>query len=245
MFDYARKLQLAATDIGRRAGLKAAAGVIALVAAGFLLAALWTFLARTLGWGPLWASLAIGVLFAVVAGVLLAMSNTVKHPVPSTEELKREVEARASLATEAALDKAKEKAREVVDMAENKVHGLIDTASYKASSLVGDAEARVQKFAHSTLESAGHKLGLDSGAVEDVKAFVGDFRASRAAPAIGLLGAFAVGMAFASRMGQGRGGRADDDWSGDWSEDNWSDGWEEDDARDWAEAESDEDYRGA
>ena len=50
MFDYAHKMQLAVSDLGRRAGLKAGAGVLALIAAGFLLAALWTFLARTLDW---------------------------------------------------------------------------------------------------------------------------------------------------------------------------------------------------
>ena len=56
MFDYARKLQLAASDMGRRVGLKAAAAVVGLVAAGFLIAALWTFLADTLDWGPLVAT---------------------------------------------------------------------------------------------------------------------------------------------------------------------------------------------
>lgn len=245
MFDYARKLQLAASDLGRRVGLKAVAGVLAAIAAGFLIAALWTFLARTLDWGPLWASLVVGLLFAAIAGVLLAISNKVKHPIPSTEELKREVEARASLATEAALDRAKEKAREVVDMAENKVHGLIDTASYKASSLVGDAEARAQKFANTTVSRAVHSVGLDSGVVDDVKAVVSDFRASRAAPAAGVLGAFAVGLALAARLG-GRGGDSREDWSDDdWADEDWSDDWRDDAAREWADADFDEEYRGA
>lgn len=233
MFDYARKLQLAASDMGRRVGLKAAAAVVGLVAAGFLIAALWTFLADTLDWGPLAASLVVAVLFGAVAGVLLAMSNKVQHPVPSTDELKREVEARASLAAEAALDRAKEKAREVVDMAENRVHGLIDTASYKASSLVGDAEARVQKFTHSTVSTVAHKAGLDSGVVDDVKGFVQDMRASRAGPAVGVLGAFAVGIALASALGQ-----RDRGWDGEWDDDGWSDD-------DWPEDEFDEEYSGA
>ena len=61
MFDYARNMQLALSDAGRRAGMKAAAGVVALIGAGFLVAALWTFLAYHLHWGSLGASLAIGL----------------------------------------------------------------------------------------------------------------------------------------------------------------------------------------
>ena len=151
MFDYARKMQLAASDLGRRAGMKAAAAVAALIAAVFLLMALWTFIARTLDWGPLAASLIIGLLFLAAAAIVWMMSNRVKHPVPSTDELKREVEARVSLATEAALDRAKEKAREVVDMAGNKASALMDEASYKAAAFVDDTEAKVQHFAHSCL----------------------------------------------------------------------------------------------
>ena len=40
MFDYARNMQLALTDRLRRAGLMAGAGAVLLIAAGFLLAAL-------------------------------------------------------------------------------------------------------------------------------------------------------------------------------------------------------------
>lgn len=222
MFDYARKLQLAASDMGRRIGLKAVAGVLAAIAAGFLIAAFWTFLARNLGWGPLGASLAVGVIFAAIAGVLLAMSNKVKHPVPSTDELKREVEARASLATEVALDRAREKAREVVDMAENKVQGLLDTASFKASSLVDDAEARVQSFANTSINRAVHRVGLDSGIVGEVTDAVQSMRESRAGPAMGVLGAFAVGLALAKGLR-----RSDDGYAEDWSEDDWAEADEE------------------
>ena len=224
MFDYARKLQFAASDMGRRLGLKAVAGVLAAIAVGFLIAALWTFLARNLGWGPLGASLAIGVIFAVIAGILLAMSNKVKHPVPSTDELKREVEARASLATEVALDRAKEKAREVVDMAENKVHGLIDTATFKASSLVNDAESRVQTFANNTVNRAVHRVGLDSGIIEEVTDAVQSARQSRAAPAMGVLGAFAVGIALANGLRR----RDDHLYDDDWPDDDWSEADEDD-----------------
>jgi len=217
MFDYARRMKLAVSDMGRRAALKAAAAVLALIAAGFLIAALWTLFARTFGWGPLWASVVVAVLFGVIAGVLLAMSSKVEHPVPSTDELKREVEARVSLAAKAGMDQAKEKAREVMDLAENKVHAAIDTASYKASSLVGDAEAKVQQFARNTVSDAARKVGLDGGPVDELLDLVGEVRQSRAGPVLGVLGAFVVGMALASRMGQRE--EYEDDWSPDQGED--------------------------
>src|SRR5690606_13090391 len=107
MFDYAKNLQLALKDIGRRVGMQAGAAVVMVIGAGFLLAALWTFLAYTLDWGSLGASLAIGLLFLIIGFIVLKMGQTVKHPVPSTDELKAEVETRVSLAADAALEKAR------------------------------------------------------------------------------------------------------------------------------------------
>ena len=94
MFDYARNMQLALSDTGRRVALKAAAGAVIALGAGFLIAALWSFLAWNLGWGPVGASLAIGLLFVIVGVVLFSMSKTVKHPVPSTDELKADARVR-------------------------------------------------------------------------------------------------------------------------------------------------------
>jgi hypothetical protein len=219
MFDYAHRMQLAVSDLGRRVAYKAVAAVLALVAAGFLIAALWTLFARTFDWGPLWASVAVAVLFGAGAGILLAMSKTVKHPVPSTDDLKREVEARVSLAAEAGMDRAKEKAREVVDHAENKVHGLIDKASYKAAEVVESAEAKVQQFTKGTVAQASSKLGFDGGPAEQLLDKVSEVSRSRAGPAIGLAGAFILGIALASRLGQHDEGDWVEDDSEDWDED--------------------------
>ncbi|MRX51252.1 phage holin family protein [Paracoccus sp. S-4012] len=217
MFDYARKMQLAVSDMGRRAGLKAGAGVLGLIAAGFLLAALWTLLARTFGWGPLWASLAIGVLFLVVAGILWGMSSNVKHPVPSTDELKREVEARATMAAEVAMDKAQVKAREVVDMAENKAMSLIDQARYKAEAFVNDTEAKVQRFTRQTVDNTARKVGLTPDLVDDAKDLAERAKSSRAMPAATVIGAFAVGLTLASRLGARL--REQSEWDEVWDED--------------------------
>ena len=159
MFDYARNMQLALTDTVRRTGLKAAGAVVAVIGVGFLIAALWTFLAYHLHWGSLGASLAVGLIFVVGGFIVMRMGGAVRHPVPSTDELKAEVETRVSLATDAALEKARLKAVEVVDTVENRVHGMVDEASYRAQKFADDAEAKVQGFAR---DMAGQAASSDS-----------------------------------------------------------------------------------
>lgn len=218
MFDYARKMQLAVQDIGRRAGLKAGAGVLALLGLGFLLAALWTLLARNFGWGPLGASLAIGILFCVIAGVIWSMGSTPKHTVPSTDELKREVEARVSLATDVALEKAKVKAREITDLAENKANQLMDQAAFKANSFVDNTEAKVQNFTRNAAQNAAQKVGLTPAFFNDAQDMADRVKESRAMPAATVIGAFAVGLTLASRLAARR---RSDDWDDDWEDDDW------------------------
>lgn len=200
MFDYARNMQLALSDAGRRVAMKAAAGAVFALAAGFLLAALWTFLARNLGWGPLGASLAIGLLFVIVGVVLLSMSKKVEHPVPSTDELKAEVETRLSLATDAALEKARVKATEVVDTVENKVHTLMDNAAYKAEKFASDAEAKVQGFTRNVAGQAAQKVGLTPGFLAEAQNTVDRVKHSDMATIPPLLSAFAIGIAIANRV---------------------------------------------
>ncbi|MBB1496924.1 phage holin family protein [Paracoccus sp. MC1862] len=200
MFDYARNMQLALSDAGRRVAMKAAAGAVFALAAGFLLAALWTFLARNLGWGPLGASLAIGLLFVILGVVLLSMSKKVEHPVPSTDELKAEVETRLSLATDAALEKARVKATEVVDTVENKVHTLMDNAAYKAEKFASDAEAKVQGFTRNVAGQAAQKVGLTPGFLAEAQNTVDRVKHSDMATIPPLLSAFAIGIAIANRV---------------------------------------------
>lgn len=200
MFDYARNMQLAISDAGRRVAMKAAAGVVVLLGAGFLLAALWTFLADNLDWGPLGASLAIGLLFVIIGVVLMSMSKTVKHPVPSTDELKAEVETRVSLAADAALEKARLKATEVVDSVEDRVHALVDDVSTRAARFADDAEAKVQNFTHGIAGQAARKVGLTPQFFSQAQDTFDRAKTSNAATIPPLMGAFAIGVALASKL---------------------------------------------
>lgn len=234
MFDYARNLKLAAQDTGRRVAIKAAAGGAVMLGAGFLLAALWTFLARTLGWGPLVASLLIGVVFVGAGIALLASSHEVRHPVPGTDELKAEIETRLELATDAALEKARMKATEVVDTVEHRVHSVVDEVAHKANRFADSAEARVQGFASSITGQAGkaaRKVGLTPQQVARAEAGVRSgaerFRQSNAATIPPLVGAFAVGIALANRLQSWRhrdhADEGDSAWEDGWDDEDWDD----------------------
>lgn len=200
MFDYARKMQLAVSDAGRRVALKAAAGVVALIGAGFLLAALWTFLADNLDWGPLGASLAIGLVFVIIGVALIAMSKSVKHPVPTTDELRAEVETRVSLAADAALDRAKGKAAEVVDTVEQKVMSVVGDVTRRAEKFAHDAEDKVHGFARNVTGGAADKFGLTSEVISDAKETFDRVKESNAATIPPLIGAFAIGIALANKF---------------------------------------------
>lgn len=222
MFDYTRKLQLALTDRLRRAGLMAGAGVVLLVAAGFLLAALWTWLAWYLHWGPLWASLAIGLGFLLIGLVLAGMAKAERHPAPTTDELKAEVEERLNLAAHAAvakasavadrtLERASEKAGLLMETAQQRAHSVVDDLSYRADRFADRAEAKVCGAARGLGETASRRLGLAPDAMERA---VGGAARSRAAPFVPLIGAFAVGITLASRLGR-RDRDEDEDWPDD------------------------------
>ncbi len=216
MFAYTRKLQLALTDRLRRAGLMAGAGVALLIAAGFLLAALWTWLAHYLHWGPLWASAAIGAGFLLVGLILMAAGRKERHRTPSTDELKAEIEQKLTLAADIAvervsnladrtIERASEKAAAVVERASQRVHSVADSLTYRADRFADQTEARVMGAARRAGENASRKLGLPTDAAERV---VKGATESRAAPFVPLIGAFAVGMTLASRLGR----RDDEDW---------------------------------
>lgn len=207
MFDYAQRLQLALKDTARRSVMKVVAGLVLAIAAGFLIAALWSFLAHELDWGSALASLAIGGVFVLIAVVLLAMSKNTKHEMPSKDDLRKEVEARVNLAAEAAAEKARVEAARMMDMAGNKVVSLMDDAAYKANKLADDTERRVYR----AVRSAAVSTGLTSSNIQLVKAKVDDAthtlsRAgnSNAGSMAKLLGAFAVGITLASKLRERR-----------------------------------------
>ncbi|WP_347139707.1 phage holin family protein [Paracoccus sp. SSK6] len=207
MFDYAQRLQLALKDTARRSAMKAVAGVILAIAFGFLVAALWSFLAHNLGWGPALASLAIGVLFVLVAVILLVMSKHTKHEMPTKEDLRKEVEARVSLAAEAAADKARAEADRLMDMAGNKVASLMDDATYRANKLANDTEQRVYGAARSAAEAVGltaTNINTVRSKVQSANETLSRANSSNAASIAKILGAFAVGITLAAKLKEGR-----------------------------------------
>ena len=207
MFDFARNAKLALTDKARRAALKGAAGVVAVIGFGFLTAALWSYLANDLGWGSTLASLAIGGALVVIALIIIAVSSREKHKMPSSDDLRKEVEARVSLATDAAVAKARAEANKVVAMAENKAHALIDEAGYRAAKVAGDAERRVFGTVRETASSLGLSTQNIQAAQRSTDKFVQQARQasnSNAGSMAKLIGAFAVGITLAAKVQEGR-----------------------------------------
>lgn len=202
MFDFAQKLQIALKDRARGVGLKVAGGVAGIVAAGFLLAALWSFLAHQLDLGSTLASLGVAVILLAIAAILFVVSKP-KQQMPTTDELKREVEARVSLAADIAADRARAEATRVVDIAGNKAHQLMDEASYRALKLANDAERKV----FGTVRNTAQSLGLTPDRTASVKRKVRGAKAEvrRAANTnegsmAKLVGAFAVGATIAAAL---------------------------------------------
>ena len=228
MFDYAHKMRLAVSDKGRRAGLKAAAGAVAVIAVGFLLAGLWSFLAHHLGWGSMAASLAIGVAFLVIAGIVFLLASRQRHPVPTSDELRREVEARLSLATEAALAMAVDRSRDIMGLAGERASSLMDEASDRASAFVGETEKKIRGFTRGSAGKAAEKVGLRQGVLDDARYFADDFASKRAMPAVTMLGAFAIGLTLASRLKASRRQAAEEFYEDDpelGEGDPWDDPW--------------------
>lgn len=207
MFDYVNRMQLALGDKARRAGMKAGAGVALLIGAGFLLAALWGWLAWHLALGPALASLILGGGFALIGVVIWLLSGAERHTVPTTDDLRQEVEARLSLAADAAIDKVKFRAETAVDEARAKV-----------SSLFGMAPGGARKAADQTGEdTAGQGAGIAAEALSTARETLDRAVESRAGPGLGLAGAFALGLVLAHTLSNG--GRSaddpyddDDDW---------------------------------
>ncbi|AUH63528.1 hypothetical protein [Paracoccus zhejiangensis] len=207
MFDYARNMKLAVQDTLRRSALKAAAGGVMVIGLGFLLAALWSYLATGLGWGAMNASLAIGGGFLLIGLILLMVGGRVTHEAPTTDDLKREVEARLTLAADAAALRARSEAMRIVDGATDRANALLDRATGTANRFVSDTGE--------TVRDTARKVGLSAENVEAAKETVqeGARQAKAAANSNAgsmakLVGAFAIGLTLASKLGERR--RRDD-----------------------------------
>lgn len=236
MLAYTRKMQQAASDLMRRLSLKAGAAALLLVGVGFLLAALWTFLATHLGWGSLLASLVIGVLLVIGGLVIMLTSSHVRHHPPTTTELKDEVALRVSTATDAVLDRvtdragqtvekarkrteeafesARKEAGQMVDLAGNRISSFVDAAAYRMDRFAGRAERRASDIAGRAKHAMDDRLGphpFDAAAqklAEGGRQAKGLMRESNLAAITPLIGAFAIGLTLASRLS---GRHADDE----------------------------------
>jgi vacuolar-type H+-ATPase subunit H len=207
MFDFARNAKLAIGDTARRAALKGAAGFFAVFGGGFLIAALWSFLANNLEWGSTLASLAIGGGFVAIAIILIIMSSRTKHKMPTSDELKKEVEARVSLATDAAILRARSEADKMVAVAETKAHALMDEAGFRAAKLAGDAERRVFGSVRQTASSLGMTAQNVQSVQRSTDRVVQQARQnanSNAGSMAKLVGAFAIGITLAAKLKEGR-----------------------------------------
>lgn len=230
MFVFARNMQRALADKARRAGLAGVAGVLVAVGAGFLVAALWSWLAHDLGWGASRASLTVGVVLMVIAGICLALARRERHPVPSVDELRAEIEQQVNLAANAAvaratelagnaMDTATRKAGELMERAEQKAHSVADNLSYRADLVADRAEARLVGAARRVGERAAEGLGGGrSGA------------GGAGAGLRSVLGAVALGLTIANRLRARRGAperagrRPAEDWPAEDSPDeDWPD----------------------
>lgn len=201
---FAQRLKLALADTARRSGFRLAAGLLLALAAGFALAAFWSWLAHGLGWGPVAASLLIAGLLGLVALILLVMASRQRHQMPTGDDLKYEVEAQVSRAASAAMGRASSEAARMADKASHKMHSLMDQAGSRVTNFASDAAHRAGltdahlASARQTAQTMTHKAGA----------------AARSNPGsmAKLIAAFAVGVALATRLRDRRRDEFDDDF---------------------------------
>lgn len=231
---FAQKLDLFVKDLVRRVSMKVAAAVLILIGAGFLLAALWTWLAQGLGWGPLYASLALGAVFVVIGLIIIVATGSARHKPPTSDELRADIEERVSVATgvvvdrvttgaEEAIGRVQQKAGQLADAAGNRVQKLVDSVSYGADRFVGSAEARVVGAARRVGDEVSQKLGISEGQKERIAQGFEKTKSSNVAALAPVIGAFAVGLTLAQKFAARRrddDGLYDDE---DYDDDDWYD----------------------
>lgn len=216
MLPYVVNLKAALEDTGRRLALKAGAGILLLIGAGFLVAALWVGLAYHLHWGAMWASVAIGGVFVVIGLVLLATSGRPRHHVPPISQLTRDMNEVVRTTTTSAIDnvmdrvgtrtqdsvnKVRETAERVVGQASQTFHSLVDNVSFKADSLAEGAEARTQEFARKAEDRAAKAMGMTAPELQErVSEGIERAKASNLAAVAPVVGAFAIGLTLATRI---------------------------------------------
>lgn len=202
MWDVNRRFHLALSDLGRRAGLAVAGGVLMAVGAGFLLAALWSWLAHGLGWGPAAASLAVAGLCLLAALGLLLAARRARHAMPGAGDVRAEAEARARLATQAAVGAVKTRAEQARNAAGQHLQGFLDRGRYQADRAASGLDAAAEKVAEKMAGgSPGPMADPVAEAMETARGMAEQFARSRAAPGVALVSAFAIGLALANLFG--------------------------------------------
>ncbi|MFV0292985.1 MAG: phage holin family protein [Paracoccus sp. (in: a-proteobacteria)] len=196
MYDYVNQMQLALGDKARRAALKAGGAITMMIGTGFLIAAIWNWIAWYLELGPIFASLIIGGIFTLAGLIVWLMGTSPRHPVPTTDDLRREVGTRLNLAADAAMDKVKNRAESAMGNAQDRVSSLFGSANDRVRNLADDAA----EMTSSTAETAARAMEQASDAVREAHETLNRTIQSPAGPAIGLAGAFALGMILAGAM---------------------------------------------
>ena len=205
----------ALTDKLRRAGMAGVAGLMFLVGAGFLIAALWVWLADHLGWGALGASAAIGAGFLVIGAAMLLIAGKERHPTPTTEELKAEVSEHVNLmadaaiakvtdATNASLNRASQRVSRIMGLAGQKARSAADEVAYQADRYVDRAEAGAYRMARKASEAMDHRSKADPDGSPDTAPDAAPDDSGRLGGVAPLIGAFAVGLTLASRFREWR-----------------------------------------
>lgn len=235
---FGQKLDLFARDVARRVLIKLVAGALLVLGFGFLLAALWSWLAHGLHWGPIYASLAIGGGFSVIGLILLAATGAARHKPPTADEFRADLEERVSVATgavidrvttsaEQAMDRVQQKAGLMADAAGNRVQKLVDRVSYGADRFVGSTEAKVTGFARRASDEVSEKLGISDDQKAAISQGFEKAKSSNLAAIAPVIGAFAVGLTLAQKFAA----RRRDDDEDDYDDDDWDDEYDDDD--DW------------
>lgn len=237
MLDYARRMKEVVSERSRLIAIKGAGGIIALIGAGFLLAALWTYLADNLDWGPLGASLAIGTVFMILGLLAIVLSGRPRKVAPTADDLRAEVQERVGLATDVILDrvtgraedafdrvresaeatvnKARSSAEEAISSAKSAAQGFVDSANQRVHSFVDSVNHRADSMAEKVDDEALRFAGTAQEKAEDlglsaenIQQSVDRFKNSAVGTWGPVVGAFAVGMTLANRF---RHKRDDDD----------------------------------
>ncbi len=221
MLDYTRLMKLALADQARRSGLKIVAGLLLLLAVGFLLAALWSYLASHLGWGSMRASLAIGGGFAGIALIVLGVSARVRHVAPSADDLKQEVGAKLGAMAGTVKAQAGRKIREAVGLAGQKARRVADEAEYSADRAADRVEARASALADRVMPEIADLLGVRPETARQASRVLTRVRDSRVAPFLPVAGAFAIGVFVAHRLVSGSAAEPLDEagWDDHWPDD--------------------------